>query len=242
VTDRDELGESERRVRDLLRGAADVGPMPDDVVARLDAALEAARPATPVTSLTSRRRSRLPRLLAAAAGIVVIGGGAWFATTQQQHGAQDASTAAAGAEVPSETRILLSGKDYTDVAAVQDLGEETLEDGAADTSAMQAPADDATPGAESLESKPNLLKAPQDDESATSDPSQRPAAEKALACAKQLDVDPDAVVVVEMASYQGEPAAFVVQRTDDGAEVVVVARDCEPGDAALSRVQVPARS
>ncbi len=78
--DGEELDAQERRVRDLLRSAADVGPMPDDVVARLDEALRAARPATPVSSLTERRRSswrsRLPRVLAAAAGIAVVGGGA----------------------------------------------------------------------------------------------------------------------------------------------------------------------
>jgi hypothetical protein len=237
VTERDELDETQRRMRELLRGAADVGPMPEDVVARLDAALEAARPATPVASL-SRRRARLPRLLAAAAGIAVIGGGAWFAT-QSQFPSSESSTTAAGSmasgssESLDDTRILLSGKDYADVAAVQDLAEESLGQD------VQAPAADATPGAESLESKPNLLSAPQSDESATSDPSQRPAAEQAVACAKQLDVDPEQVVVVEMASYQGTPAAFVVEKTDDGAEVVVVARDCEPGDAALSRVTVP---
>lgn len=241
MTERDELDETQRRMRELLHGASDVGPMPEDVVARLDAALEAARPATPVASL-SRRRARLPRLLAAAAGIAVIGGGAWFATQSQLPSSDSSSTAAGsmasdaqGSESLDDTRILLSGKDYADVAAVQDLAEESLGEGA---SQAQAPAAEATPGAESLESKPNLLSAPRSDESATSDPSQRPAAENAVACAKQLDVDPEQVVVVEMASYQGTPAAFVVEKTADGAEVVVVARDCEPGDAALSRVTV----
>lgn len=235
------LDPQEQRVRDLLRGAADAGPMPEDVVARLDAALAAAQAETPVASLTARRtrRARLPRLVAAAAGIVVIGGGAFLATQTQNVGgsgsADSGSSVAAAEEVPSSAKLLLSGKDYTDAAAVQDLAEDTLDEGS--TADRSAP--DATPGLDATSDGKTLLMAPSDGESATSDPAQRPAAERALACTKSLGVDPDSVLAVEIASWRTVPAALVVHKTDEGAEVVVVALDCTPGDAAYSRVDVP---
>lgn len=250
------LTAQERRVRDLLRGAADVGPMPDDVVARLDAALAAQQPHTPVASLAGRRRrgagARLPRLVAAAAVVTVLGGGVWFATLDRPDGTSAASSAATATaeEVPATARVLLSGRDYVDAAAVEDLGEDALEETSQDAAGQGAgsaqdpaagSAAEATPGAESLQDdKPMLLKSEQ--ESATSDPSQLPVAERALACTKQLGVDPDSVLTVEIATWRAAPAALVVHRTGEGAEVVVVARDCRPGDAALSRVTVPAAS
>lgn len=254
--DGEELDAQERRVRDLLRSAADVGPMPDDVVARLDEALRAARPATPVSSLTERRRSswrsRLPRVLAAAAGIAVVGGGAVLVGLQGTPGSDSASSggaagggsmaAASGSSesVPGSAEVLLSGRDYADAAAVRDLGEDVLGQEAQDTSAPQGAADDATPGAGSTDRKPSMLKAPQSSEApATTDESQRPAAERALACTKQLGVAPDSVLAVEIASWQSRPAAFVVHTSGDAAEVVVVALDCTPGEPALSTVPVP---
>ncbi|NAZ74653.1 hypothetical protein GTQ99_04335, partial [Kineococcus sp. T13] len=59
-----------------------------------------------------------------------------------------------------------------------------------------------------------------------------------LACTKSLGVDPGSVVAVEIASWRTEPAALVVHRTGGGAEVVVVALGCTPGDPAYSRVEV----
>lgn len=257
--DGEELDAQERRVRDLLRSAADVGPMPDDVVARLDEALRAARPATPVSSLNGhaeRRRSswrtRLPRVLAAAAGIAVVGGGAVLVGLQGTPGSDSASSGGAGSmaaasaspeSIPPSAEVLLSGRDYADAAAVRDLGEDVLGQEAQDSTAPQGAADDATPGAGSTDRKPTMLNAPQSTQSpgapfATTDESQRPAAERALACTKQLGVAPDSVLAVEIASWQSRPAAFVVHKTADAAEVVVVALDCTPGDPALSTVPV----
>lgn len=240
-TEDEVLSPQEQRVRDRLRGAADLGPMPDDVVARLDAALAAARTETPVASLAARRRpSRWPRLLAAAAAVVVVGGGGvWLSQDHSLSGASsssaDAGPVAVGESVPSSAKVLLSGKDYTDATAVQDLAEDTLDEGA--PSGGSAP--DATPGLDAADKGRTTLMAPQDTESATSDPAQRPAAEKALACTKSLGVDPDSVLAVEIATWRTTPAALVVHTTTDGAEVVVVALDCVPGDPAYSRVDVP---
>ncbi|WP_432561965.1 hypothetical protein [Kineococcus sp. SYSU DK003] len=226
----EELSAQERRVRALLRGSADVGPMPADVVARLEQALEQAREQTPVTSLAARRRRRLPRLVAAAAGVAVLGGGAVFAALD--HTASTPVAAPSTEQVPPSAKLLLSGKDYADAAAVQDLAEDTLEEDSG------AAAPDATSGL-SGDRERKLLNAPSSEESATSDPSQRPAAERVLACTKQLGVDPDSVLSVTIASWRQEPAALVVHRVDEGAEVVVVDLDCTPGDEAYSRVAVP---
>ena len=233
------LSPREQRVRELLRGAPDPGPMPDDVVARLDAALDAAHPATAVSSLTARRRprvARLARFVAAAAAVVVIGGGTYHVMqnpSSSSRGSSSGSSAVAGEEVPPSAKLLLSGKDYTDAAAVQDLAEDTLDPHAGEA------VPDATPGTDATDSGRTTLLAPQDSQSATSDPAQRPAAEKALACTKNLGVDPDSVLAVEIASWRTTPAALVVHKTEEGAEVVVVALDCTPGDDAYSRVDVP---
>ncbi|WP_432544786.1 hypothetical protein [Kineococcus sp. SYSU DK002] len=261
--DDEELSAQERHVRDLLRGAADVGPMPADVVARLDAALADARagdrpaPGATVASLSARRRwsRRLPRLVAAAAAAVVVGGGALHLALDDGSGTSSSSSAGGGAgadsaagspaaseAVPPAARVLLSGTDYTDVAAVQDLGEESLtpEEGT-DASSGTGAADDATPGTGADDRKPTMLNAPQSEPegSATSDPSQLPNAERALACTRALGVDPTTVRVVEIANWRSQPAAFVVHTTPDGAQVVVVALGCSPGDEALSTVPVP---
>ena len=239
------LSPEEQRVRALLRAAADVGPVPDDVVARLDAALAAARADTPVASLAARRRRpRLPRLLTAAAGILVVGGGAVLAvqhepSSDSASGSSAADSAAVDVAAPPEARVLVSGRDYADAAAVEDLAEETLEEEVAEATGGGGRAPDATSGTDATDPGRTLLKAPSGEASATSDPAQRPVAERALACTKSLGVDPASVLAVEIASWRTVPAALVVHRSGDGAEVVVVALDCVPGDAAYSRVDVP---
>ncbi|NAZ78107.1 hypothetical protein GTQ99_22245, partial [Kineococcus sp. T13] len=172
----DELSPEQQRVRDLLRAHADVGPLPADVAARLDAALAAAlaetrtgtrtgapagtRAGASVASLAARRRRvrGVQRLLAGVAAAVVVGGGAALAvhqgsapsTTSAGSGAADSaaasSAAAAEEEVPPQAQVLLSGRDYADAAAVEDLGEEALAD-----EGTGRPAPDATPGAGSTE-------------------------------------------------------------------------------------------
>ena len=73
---------TDRAVRRLLAEARVTDPVPEEVAARLDAALETLRPAdespthepvAPVIALDSRRRRVLPGLLAAAAAVVAVG-------------------------------------------------------------------------------------------------------------------------------------------------------------------------
>lgn len=82
MTDRDLTPDEEERVRRLLADARHTEPMPDDVVARLDAVLadlgeESAPSVTVVTSLDAarRRRGRGRALLVAAAAVTVLGVG-----------------------------------------------------------------------------------------------------------------------------------------------------------------------
>ena len=81
----DELTPEQETVRRLLADARHSGPMPDDVVDRLDRVLAglsagssdtALRPSrTPVVELASRRRRRATTLLVAAAAVVAVGVG-----------------------------------------------------------------------------------------------------------------------------------------------------------------------
>jgi len=238
---------AQRDVRDLLRAAAarDTA-MPDDVVARLDAALAAARTDTGVASL-DRRRQRVRRwnraLAAAAAGVVVLGGGVALA----QHGglpgggagsssagssaggpsrdlARSGRTAAPdGARAGTDPVVLASGADYGDPAAL-----------AAGASAVVAAA------APSAGSDHTLLSAPQAATGAQPDP----AVAQALSCAQALGVDPAGVVGVDLAQWRGTPAAVVVVPAGtDAVQVTVLARDCVPGSSALAEqtVATPAR-
>ncbi len=116
---------------------------------------------------------------------------------------------------------------------MRDLGEDVLGQEAQDTSAPQGAADDATPARAPPTASHDAQRAAvaQSPEPARHDRRvPAPAAERALACTKQLGVAPDSVLAVEIASWQSRPAAFVVHKTADAAEVVVVALDCTPGD------------
>ncbi len=83
-------------IRALLRDARETGPVPDDVAARLDAALAELRGATrgvetPLAEVVPmRRRVSRPRLLMAAAAVIIVGaGGGGLAITlanQSSHG------------------------------------------------------------------------------------------------------------------------------------------------------------
>ena len=80
----DGLSPEQEEVRRLLADARHAGPMPDDVVDRLDRVLAGLatdpaedtdddRVATPVVSLASRRRRRATSMLVAAAAVVAVG-------------------------------------------------------------------------------------------------------------------------------------------------------------------------
>ena len=117
-------------VRSLLAELPAVA-MPDDVVARIQAAL-AAEPdveltaqdlpaaATTVVPLASRRRTSTPRLLQAAAAVVLVAGGGIFAVKALHHSSDESSsTAGVAAAAPANgdsslpPLVTASGHDYS---------------------------------------------------------------------------------------------------------------------------------
>jgi len=233
---------AQREVRDLLRAAAapDLA-MPDDVVARLDAALAAARPATGVASLARRRQRarRVNRVLAAAAGVVVLGGGVVVAQHVSLPGG-GASSSSAGSAAGGPARDLADSRQTAAPdAATAGTGPVVLASGAdyGDPAALAAGATAVAAAASAPSAGPGrtTLSAPQDATGAQPDP----AVAQALSCAQALGVDPSRVVGVDLAQWRGTPAAVVVVPAGDGAvQVTVLARDCVPGAAALAEQTV----
>ncbi|WP_432509324.1 hypothetical protein [Kineococcus auxinigenes] len=263
------LPPEEARVRELLRAAAGTaGPMPADVVARVDAALARARdeqdahaPGARVASLDGHRRSRglrWRRALAAgaAAGVVAVGvgvaaqldtGTGESASTSAGGAADTGSAAAEAAGTGATVPVLRSGTDYAADAAVAAAGASLLAapadggtgTGPTDGSGAGQPAPDALPGVDAERD----LKASAVPLTGTPDEAQRPAAEQALACARAAGVDAASVAAVQIAAWRSEPAALVVERPAAGeaGQVLVVALDCTPGDEPLNRVELPAQ-
>ncbi|WP_369069595.1 hypothetical protein [Kineococcus terrestris] len=228
------------RVRELLRaeGARPL-TLPDDVAARLHDALAAAQaeraerePAgATVASLAAargRRGRRWQRALAVAAGVTVLAGGA---VAVDRLGGEPATTALTE-RVPASAKVLETGQDVANVAVVRDLAEETLDD------AVVGEPEPAPDEGAAAATGPRLLSAPEEP-AATSAEDQRPAAERVLACTRELGVATGSVVSVTFAAFRGDPAAVVVHRAGEEAEAVVVPADCRPGDEPISRVDVP---
>ena len=148
----------------------------------------------------------------------------------------------AAADLPATTKLLRSGKDFSNVAAVRDVAEDVVGQAPTGASAEAGPVPD---GAGSTDGGRDLLAAPadpggalpEDTDAATPAEDQRAVAERVVGCA---GVDPASVVAVEIATWDTAPAALVVHRTGDGVEALVVALDCAPGDEALSTVELPA--
>ncbi|WP_432503986.1 hypothetical protein [Kineococcus arenarius] len=260
------LPPEEARVRELLRAAADTaGPMPADVVARVDAALARARedqdahePGARVASLAGHRRSRglrWRRALAAgaAAGVVAVGvgvtaqldAGSGESSSTSAGGAADTGSAAAAGDTGTGATaagaavpVLRSSTDYAADAAVAAAGTSLLAAPADGGSAAGRPAPDALPGIDAERD----LKSSAVPLTGTPDEAQRPAAEQALACARATGVDAASVAAVQIAAWRSEPAALVVERPAQGraGQVVVVALDCVPGEEPLNRVELPA--
>jgi len=232
---------SARAVGDLLRAAAaQDGPMPADVVARLDAALGAARVETRIASLDHRRRRarRWNRVLAAAAGVVVLGGGGYLASQADLGGGAASSTSAgSAADAPAmssggverkdasgpvavpDPPVVSSGADYGDPAALQ-----------AGAAAVVAASGRPVPG--SPGSDRTRLSSPQD---AAGEDRGDPAVAQSLSCAQAAGVDPATVLGIDLAQWRGTPAAVVVSPAGPGrVQVTVLARDCVPGEAPLA--------
>ncbi|NAZ88362.1 hypothetical protein GTR00_20050, partial [Kineococcus sp. T90] len=223
------LPPEEERVRELLRASAGAaGPMPADVVARVEEALARARAeldgeqaagldgGARVASLGQHRRARAARwrralvpvaaagLLVAGVGAVVQQGGLGGSSGSGSSGAGSAADAPAAASAAGAP-VLRSDADYADEAALLAAGSALLEDPTGTGGQPSGARSGGEPERDTL-AAPAAPGAP----AAVPDESQRPAAECALGCAAALGVDPASVAAVEVASWRSLPAALVV--------------------------------
>jgi anti-sigma factor RsiW len=219
-----------------LAGAADVGPMPDELVSRLDEAL-ATEPRTAsvtITPLAAARRNRLNRdnrvlQLAAAAVLVLAATGIGISAVQDRGGQMSsgdkASAAGTGRELAEgSVPVLSTGTDYTQASVVAAVPRLLAADG---PKQLVNPEADAPTRAS---------------DSAASGYATRLTEGPALsACVIALTDDPDTAaiemptpLVVDVAKFDGQPATVIVLPTADQADrldVYVVGPDCGPDDA-----------
>jgi hypothetical protein len=219
-----------------LAGAADVGPMPDELVSRLDEALttEPRTPSVTVTPLAAARRNRLTRdnrvfQFAAAAVLVLAATAIGISAVQDRSGdmttADKASAGNDGLELAEgSVPVLSTGTDYTDASVVAAVPRLLAADGPKvlanpEAAAPTRASDDESSGAASRLSEGPALSA----------------------CVIALTDDPDTPViemptplVVDVATFNGQAANVIVLPTADEADrldVYVVGPDCGPADA-----------
>ena len=244
-------------VRDLLAGAPDVGPVPADLVDRLDLALAgaAAEPALSVASTTvvplrapETKGPRGMRVLQMAAVLVLIfaggalglsallnagGGSSEDAGTTASEAGGDASDSAAAATFP----VTATGRDWTPEAL-----QEAAPGLASGALAPAAVGQLASPPAADDDSKSSGNDVEERSRALADAPAGRLAGGPALAdCATELAGEPVAPVAVDLASFQGAPAAVVLLPTPDDpgtVDVYVVKPACPPGEF-LYFVRVP---
>lgn len=212
----------QRAVRELLRALADPGPMPASTARDLDAALREAAGAGPApgptvlpsTTAASRTAARshpaIRRTLVAAAVVVLLVGGAGTLLARQQPTPQSATSAGGSARsqsapAPAEAggpaaSVVASGTAYTRANVVTKAANLARSMRAGTLAPQLAVPTGALGSASGLDGCLRALGAPS-----------RP-------------------IVVDLATYEGRPAAVLVLPEDGGGEAVwVVARDCRPG-------------
>lgn len=231
-----------------LSGAAEVGPMPDDVVRRIDRALADAA-ATPVTGTAARtvtpladRRSSGPRgmrLLQAAAVIVLLLAGGALGISALGGGDSNDRATSAGANggaaregsAPKSFRLTVSGRNWT---------AQTL---ASSVPAMAAGTFGPVVNSDSQPSPAASggTAAGSGDSAAARELADAPAARLAggpalAGCIAQLAGGPATPLAVDLAKYGGAPAAVVLLPTvgdPSHVDVWVVSPDCSRADAHL---------
>jgi hypothetical protein len=231
----------QRAVRDLLRELPDPGAIPPDVATGLAAALSRLSPAD-IDPATDRRpgsagatvvplaprdahrglASRARPWLVAAAAVVVLGGGgtALVAHPWSSGGAGSSATSAGSAAQPQEAapslaksaaaRVRSTGTDYERKDLPAQVRRELLSGPAtgSDTSGAGAHDGSAAEGDTRLAS-PDAL----------------------ASCVSALGMDVGQVTAVDLAQFEGAPAALLVLRDARGEQDVwVVGRGCRQGD------------
>ncbi|MGN6301072.1 MAG: hypothetical protein ACTHN8_08280 [Angustibacter sp.] len=205
------------QVRALLAGLPDPGPTPPDVVDRIEATLrrlsaeqgpEASSPAaaSTVVPLAPARERRHRGWLAVAAAVVLLGAGG-AVLSQVVPGSQDAGEATAGAA----------------------LRESPGKQAAAPDTALRATASGTDYTADRLAAQVDqVLAARTASAAAPTGPLATPAG--VAACLSAIGAPRATPLLVDVARYQGAPAAVVVLPASGGGhEIWVVSTTCSPG-------------
>jgi hypothetical protein len=223
----------------LLAGAADVGPLPDDVAARVDAAIaDEQRRTTPsaaavtVTPLdVARRPTAGMRVLQAAAVLVLLLAGGGLAVTAIQGGDAGRTTSEAGG-VAADAASPQSASAFPVTASGRNWSADTLPDAVpelVDGSLAPPVQKDAT--AEGGSAAPGAGASRE----LAGNPAGRLSGGSDLAdCVTALGDAPVTPLAVDLASWQGSPAAIVVLPTPDDPATVdawVVDPECSQADA-----------
>lgn len=228
-------------VRGRLAAADPVGPVPDDLVQRWDQALAAAatEPGSTAASRTviplrspQRQAPRAMRLLQVAAVIVLVFAGGGLAvsaldglggSSSQDSAGSTANDAAGAPEADASFPVSASGRDWT-AATLQDAAPALATGDLVPTTASRLRAGDSGASPEASEGAAREL---------ADAPAGRLSGGPPLAsCAAQLAGTPVTPVAVDLASYEGKPAAvLLLPTTDDPAslDLFVVEPACPPG-------------
>ncbi|MEO7421327.1 MAG: hypothetical protein ABIU87_02900 [Ornithinibacter sp.] len=228
-------------MRDLLASLPEPGPMPADLVARITASLaQEVRGGTPciapsdphagarVFDMPPRRRSRWPLIGVAAAVVGVLGLGGIISssvpgglTAALNLGGGDAAGSADSAAQSAPEAGAGAGSGARAAAVV------TWSGVAYDGEHLGAQA--AALGTGSGLADPRTASAP----------AAVATAEGARSCADGLGIDPDAGLVVDVATFQGRPAAVLLVTQGNAQTAYAVERSCSAQETGLLAGPVP---
>jgi hypothetical protein len=229
------LTAAQPEVRSALAGLA-APPVPDDVVARLEAALSAAAGGADVVDLSQRRRDRRRRwsraaaaTAAVAAGVAVCIGGLTTAQNNTRSGTSSSAGSAdqkAAAPMIGGPALLSSGRNYTP---------DTLSSLAAESAAAPGPAMNQAPS--SARYAAGALASAPDGLDRLTDRTELQTCLGLIANAQQRTP-----TLVDYARYQDRPALVVILSGAGGREIVVVGSNCGlPGSGTDQIYAAPAR-
>lgn len=228
-------------VPDLLAAHADVGPVPDDVAERLDAALAAERVGGPapvtaaedVTPTATEHRAGSPwgmRVLQAAAALVLVLAGIGLGVTAWQDGDDDAARTTTAEDSAGSAASPNAAGGYPVSASGQNWSEDTVVERVPDLLAGSFPAAPPAEGGAAAEGGDDGPARQLADAEVFRLSGGKPLAE----CVAALIDGPGTPLSVDLATWQGRPAAVILLPTpDDPAtlDVWVVGPGCSTADA-----------
>lgn len=233
-------------VHRLLSSLPEPGPMPDDLVARINASLQDAAeergrtdPDVSYALFAGRnrrsRRTAWVRAAAVAAGVVVVGGGVLAGTgtiTPVSLGMLGGpATSNVGSTGPTATGSTGTAPAGIASAAPQ-AGSRTVY-----LSRTPYTSNNLREKARALRASPPMPIADLAAEAPHLGPIATP--QGLASCLSALGVSPDAEVLVDLSTYDGRPSAVIVTRQGDRVEVRVAKRTCTTGNPDLTTGPYP---